>query len=99
MTRAERRVAVLADFVRYFGPRAAVPLEYREYSWGRTPSRAVPWGCLVPRPLDCLWPCPAGAHRGPALGRAETAAVWHGTMEGALWAGARAAAEVLAALG
>jgi monoamine oxidase len=30
---------------------------------------------------------------------AETAAVWHGMMEGALRAGARAAAEVLAALG
>ena len=78
VTRAERRVAVLADFVRYFGPRAAVPLE-REYSWGGRLHARCLWGCLVPRPLDCLWPCPAGAHRGPALGRGgnRRRLAWH----------------------
>ena len=100
VTRAERRVAVLADFVRYFGPRAAVPLEYREYSWGGDAfTRGASGGCWSPG----LWTAYGHALRAPIgvlhWAGAETAAVWHGTMEGALRAGERAAAEVLAALG
>ena len=99
VTRAERRVAVLADFVRYFGPRAAVPLEYREYSWGEDAfTRGASGGAWSPG----LWTAYGHALRAPIgvlhWAGAETAAVWHGTMEGALRAGARAAAEVLAAL-
>jgi monoamine oxidase len=100
VTRAERRGAVLADFVRYFGPRAAVPLEYREYSWGEDAfTRGAAGGAWAPG----LWTAYGHALRAPIgvlhWAGAETAASWHGTMEGALRAGARAAAEVLAALG
>ena len=79
VTRAERRVAVLADFVRYFGPRAAVPLSTGSIAVGRTPSRAVPLGVPGPQALDCLWPCPAGAHRGPAPSRGgnRRRLAWH----------------------
>ena len=100
VTRAERRVAVIADLVRYFGPRAAVPLEYREYSWGEDAfTRGATAGAWPPG----LWTAYGHALRAPIgvlhWAGAETATVWPGTMEGALRAGARAAAEVLAALG
>ena len=86
--------------VRYFGPRAALPLEYREYSWGEDAfTRVATAGAWPPG----LWTAYGHALRAPIgvlhWAGAETATVWHGTMEGALRAGARAAAEVLAALG
>ena len=42
VTRAERRVAVLADLVRYFGPRARCPWSTAGTRGGRTPSSAGP---------------------------------------------------------
>ena len=98
MAPAERRSAVLACFERLFGPRAAQPLDYAEQAWA-----AEEWSGGGPTSnfgrggwTEC----------GPALrepvGRVhwagtETATVWSGYMEGALQAGERVAAEVLAA--
>jgi len=94
---AERRAPVLASFERLYGPRAAKPLEYAEQTWaeeewsgGGPTSNFGPGG----------WTACGPALREPA-GRlhwagTETATVWSGYMEGALQAGERVAAEVLA---
>ncbi|HEY8082188.1 MAG TPA: flavin monoamine oxidase family protein [Solirubrobacterales bacterium] len=93
----ERRAAVLACFAQLFGSRAEHPLDYVEQEWsaeewsgGGPTSNFGPggWtslGSSLREPVDRLhW---AGT---------ETATVWSGYMEGALQAGERAAAEVLA---
>jgi len=94
---AERRAPVLASFERLYGPRAARPLEYAEQTWaeeewsgGGPTSNFGPGG----------WTACGSALREPS-GRlhwagTETATVWSGYMEGALQAGERVAAEVLA---
>jgi len=94
---AERRAAVLACFEGLFGPRAAQPLDYAEQAWaeeewsgGGPTSNFGPGG----------WTACGRALREPS-GRVhwagtETATVWSGYMEGALQAGERAAAEILA---
>ena len=96
----ERRAAVLACLERLYGPPAARPLEYAEQTWteeeysgGGPTSNFGPGG----------WTACGPALREPA-GRVhwagtETATVWSGYMEGALQAGERVAAEVLAASG
>jgi monoamine oxidase len=94
---AERRAPVLACFERLYGHRAALPLEYAEQTWaeeewsgGGPTSNFGPGG----------WTACGPALREPA-GRVhwagtETASVWSGYMEGALQAGERVAAEILA---
>jgi monoamine oxidase len=94
---AERRAAVLACFEKLFGPDAGHPVDYAEQEWA-----AEEWSGGGPTSNFG----PGGwSECGPALrepvGRihwagTETATVWSGYMEGALQAGERAAAEVLA---
>jgi monoamine oxidase len=99
MTPDDRRAAVVADLVRYFGNDAAQLLDYREKVWGDdefgrgaeggywTTGVLTNYGMALREPIGVLhW---AGT---------ETSAVWMGKMEGALRAGERAAAEVLAGL-
>jgi monoamine oxidase len=97
MDAAGRRAAVLGCFARLYGPQAEAPLDYTEQEWaaeewsgGGPTSNFGPGG----------WTECGPALREPA-GRlhwagTETATVWSGYMEGALQAGERAAAEVLA---
>jgi monoamine oxidase len=96
---AERRAAVLADLVRYVGPRAAQPLEYREKVWGDDEfARGAQGGYWSPG----LWTAYGAALRQPIgvlhWAGTETSAVWNGKMEGALRSGERVAEEVLATL-
>jgi monoamine oxidase len=94
----ERRAAVIADLVRYFGARAAAPLDYREKHWGDDPfCRGVDGGYWSPG----TWTAYGAALRRP-IGRlhwagTETSAIWNGKMEGALLAADRAATNVLVA--
>jgi monoamine oxidase len=95
-----RRQAVLDSFVRYFGPKAATPVEFVELDW-----QAEPWsgGCYGTLFGPNVWTRYGHALREP-LGPihwagTETATVWSGYMDGAVSSGQRAAAEVLAALG
>lgn len=94
---AERRSAVLAGFERLYGPAAAQPLDYAEQAWateewsgGGPTSNFGPggWsecGTALREPVERVhW---AGT---------ETATVWSGYMEGAMQAGERAAAEIVA---
>jgi monoamine oxidase len=97
MPSTERRAAVLACFEKLFGPEAGQPVDYVEQEWS-----AEQWSGGGPTSNFG----PGGwSECGPALrepvGRVhwagtETATIWSGYMEGALQAGERAAAEVVA---
>jgi monoamine oxidase len=97
---AERRQAALDCFVRYFGPRAATPLEYLERDWmAEEHSR----GCYGAHFTPGVWTAYGHALRTP-VGRihwagAECSPVWNGYMEGAVRSGESTAGDVLARLG
>ena len=94
-----RRRAVLDSFVRYFGPKAANPVEFVELDW-----QAEQWsgGCYGTLFGPNVWTRYGHALREPVgpihWAGTETASVWSGYMDGAVSSGQRAAAEVLAAL-
>lgn len=93
-----RRAAVLDSLAAHLGAEAASPVAYLEHDWG-----ADAWSA------GCVAGLPPGALTGGAAWRAsagrlhfagtEAAIEWPGYMDGAIEAGERAAAEVLAALG
>jgi len=96
---AQRAAAALKSYVRYFGARAASPRKYFDQVWEH---EIYTGGCPVG-----LTPPGVLSEYGPALrspvGRihwagTETATMWTGYMDGAIQAGKRAAAEVLAEL-
>ncbi len=96
----DRRRVVVADLERAFGARAGEPLEVVVRDWSADPfSGGGPMGGMAPGVLTGH----AEALRRPVASvhwaSAETATEWFGTMDGALSAGARAAAEVLRAIG
>jgi monoamine oxidase len=90
-----RRQLVIDTFVEQFGDEAAAPLDYLETDWSRERFSA---GC-VPRLPPGTFATPK-AWREPIgnlhFAGTETADQWPGYMEGAIEAGERAAAEVLA---
>lgn len=95
----ERRAAVLACLVRYFGEKAGQPYEYVEQNWAE---EEYTRGCYAGYMPPGVWSMYGEALRAP-IGRlhwagTETATAWNGYMDGAIQAGERAAAEVLAAL-
>ncbi len=97
---AERREAVVGTFARLFGKRAASPSAYIEKDWSAEPfSRGCYGGVFGPG----AWTSYGRALREP-VGRVhwagtETATRWMGYFDGAIQAGRRAAAEVIAAEG
>lgn len=95
----ERKDLVVSGFVKFFGPRAADPIEYVERDWA-----TEEWtrGCYSGRLGTGVWTRYGQALR-RAIGRihwagTETAEVWNGYMDGAVRSGERAAHEVLIAL-
>ncbi len=97
---AERRDAAVACLVRYFGPRAAHPLEYVERDWM---AEEFSRGCYGAHFTPGVWTAFGEALRTPVgpihWAGAECATVWNGYMEGAVRSGERAADDVLAAEG
>jgi monoamine oxidase len=95
----QRRGAVIDCFVRFFGERAAQPLDYVEKDWS-----ADEWtrGCYGPFAPPNTWSVFGTALREPVgpihWAGAETATVWMGYMDGAIRSGERTAEEALAAL-
>lgn len=94
---AERRALVLDTLAQHFAPDARDPIAYVEQDWA-----AEEWsgGCVAATPPGVLaggarWREPHGCIH---IAGTESAAVWPGYMDGAIEAGERAAAEVLAAL-
>jgi monoamine oxidase len=99
LTPEERRQAALGCFVRYFGPRAARPLEYLERDWM---AEEFSRGCYGAHFTPGVWGDFGSALTAP-IGRlhwagAECSPVWNGYMEGAVRSGERTADDVLAAL-
>ena len=94
-----RREAVIANFVDYFGAKAANPIQYVENAWAEERfSRGDPVAGLGPGTLLDF----GRALRAP-VGRihwagTETSDYWVGYMDGAVRSGERAAGEVLAEL-
>lgn len=95
---AERRRIVLATLVDRFGPRAGQPIHYEELDWA---DERWTRGCYMAHMAPGVLTQFGRALRAP-VGRihwagTETATVSHGTIDGAIRSGERAAAEVLAA--
>jgi monoamine oxidase len=93
---AERRDAAIACFVRYFGPRAAEPIEYLERDWM---AEEFSRGCYGAHFSPGTWTSYGHGLRTP-VGRvhwagAECATVWNGYMEGAVRSGEQTAGDVL----
>ncbi|MGH6970241.1 MAG: flavin monoamine oxidase family protein, partial [Caulobacteraceae bacterium] len=92
----ERRRAVVAALVRFFGPEAADPLAYDDNDWQTEPWThgyvgAAPPGALTRYGHALREPCGRIHWAG-----AETSVEWQGYIEGALRSGLRAAHEVAA---
>jgi monoamine oxidase len=90
--------AVVAQFVTFFGSKAASPTEVVVQDWNdEIWSRGAPVNLLAPGALiqdrDAMW-APIGRLHWAGT---ETATFWHGYMDGAISSGQRAAAEVLKA--
>jgi len=97
---AERNATVRQDLARYFGERAGRPLEFVEQRWSAEAyTRGGPVTVFSPGLLTGFGPA-LRAPVGPVhWAGTETAPEWCGYIDGALSSGARAAGEVLAALG
>ncbi|MEZ5373210.1 MAG: flavin monoamine oxidase family protein [Microthrixaceae bacterium] len=92
---AERRQAAVDCFVRYFGPKAADPIEYLERDWM---AEEFSRGCYGAHFTPGVWTGFGHALREP-IGRihwagAECSPVWNGYMEGAVRSGESTAAQV-----
>ncbi|MEU7614171.1 FAD-dependent oxidoreductase [Micromonospora sp. NPDC049204] len=97
MSPARRRQCLLEAFASVVGPRAEEPVDLVEYDWS-----ADEWtrGCFCGALTPGTWQT-YGPHLRAPVGRVhwagtETATRWTGYLEGAVRAGERAAAEVLA---
>jgi monoamine oxidase len=95
----ERRELVLGCLTKYFGPRAADPIEYVERDWA---AQEFTGGCYGGRLGAGVW-TQYGAALVEPVGRihwagAESSDVWNGYMDGAIRSGRRAATEVLSDL-
>jgi monoamine oxidase len=92
---AERRAAAIECFVRYFGPKAADPIEYLERDWM---AEEFSRGCYGAHFTPGVWTAYGDALRRP-VGRihwagAECSPVWNGYMEGAVRSGESVAEDV-----
>jgi monoamine oxidase len=96
---AARQSAALVSYARYFGSQAANPRQYLDLPWEQELyTRGCPVGVMPPGVMTEYGP----VLRTP-IGRihwagTETATAWVGYMDGAIQAGQRSAAEVLAEL-
>lgn len=98
-SQADRRAAAGECFVRYFGPKAAEPLEYIERDWM---AEEFSRGCYGAHFTPGVWTAYGPALR-QAIGRihwagAECSPVWNGYMEGAVRSGEQTADDVAAHL-
>ncbi|MGW4350642.1 flavin monoamine oxidase family protein [Nocardia sp. NPDC004582] len=96
---AQRRQAVLAGLARAFGDEALHPDEYHEMNWTdeRWTTGCVPiWSPGLLTTCGPDYAAPAGRLH---FAGSETSAAWPGSMEGAVLAGERAAAEIAAPAG
>ena len=98
-SRAQRREAVLGNFVSYFGdearnPRSSFELDWTQEAW----TRGCPVGHTGRNVLHRYGHAAAQARRAHPLGRDRDATYWNGYMDGAVRSGEVAAREALKAL-
>jgi monoamine oxidase len=99
MADADRRAAVLKNYVDYFGPAAASPIDYFETHWVEEEwTRGCPVGIMGPGVLLPYGPAIREPVRRIHWAGTETSTYWMGYMDGAVRSGKRAAQEVLAEL-
>jgi monoamine oxidase len=95
----ERRQAAIDCFVRYFGPKAAEPIEYIERDWM---AEEFSRGCYGAHFTPGVWTAYGDVLRAPIgaihWAGAECSPVWNGYMEGAVRSGETTADDVAAAL-
>jgi monoamine oxidase len=93
---ANRKAAVLNQFVKFFGAKAAHPLSYFETNWTREEwTRGCPVAIAGPGTLLAYGPAlrrPVGSIHWAGT---ETSTYWNGYMDGAVRSGERASQEVL----
>ena len=96
-SRADRRAAVLKNFVDFFGAEAARPRDYFETDWPNAKwSRGGPVGIYGPGDDDPARPLRSASPSGFVhWAGTETSTYWNGYMDGAVRSGERAAREVL----
>ncbi|MFD2787895.1 flavin monoamine oxidase family protein [Hymenobacter rubripertinctus] len=97
---AARQAAVVAQLARIFGPAAAQPLAYEELDWTREPFTSTPADAAPPSSVPLQGPAILAQplwHNTLHWAGAETATGEWGRLDGAIEAGQRAAAQVLAA--
>jgi monoamine oxidase len=96
MPLADRKAAVLANFTKYFGNKAAKPVDFFETNWTRHRwTRGCPVGIYGPGTMTDYGHTlrrPAGRIHWAGT---ETSAYWNGYMDGAVRSGERASREVL----
>lgn len=98
-SRSARRRAVLQGFAAFFGDRALHPVEYVEHDWDREEwTTGGPVAVFGPLTLSSYGPWLRRPHGRVHWAGTETSTYWTGYMDGAVRAGERAAAEVLAKL-
>ena len=99
-TETERRDAAVACLVRYFGARAARPVEYLERDWM---AEEYSRGCYGAHFTPGVWTAFGSALRAPIgpihWAGAECAEVWNGYMEGAVRSGEQVADDIMASTG
>jgi monoamine oxidase len=96
LTTGQRKKLVLSDYVGYFGPRMAHPVQYYEQNW---PAQAWTAGAACFFTPPGVLSEPFGASIRQPVGRihwagTEAATRWMGYVDGAIQAGERAAHEV-----
>jgi monoamine oxidase len=95
----ERRRLVLAEFARFFGPRAGDPQVYVEQDWSAEAwTRGCPTGTMGPGTMTLFGPALRAACGRVHWAGTESATEHCGYMEGAVEAGERAAREAAALL-
>jgi monoamine oxidase len=98
-TLAARRTAVLAGFAEMFGEKALHPVEYVEHDWTKEKwTKGGPVAIMKPGTLTTYGQELRKPHLRTHWAGTETSTYWTGYMDGAVRAGERSAAEVLALL-
>jgi monoamine oxidase len=96
---ADRRAAVLGNFVNYFGPQAGAPVDAFEMDWSTEPwTRGCPVGHMRPGTLRRFGPALRVPFRRVHWAGSEVATFWNGYMDGAVRSGETAAKAVQKAL-
>jgi monoamine oxidase len=99
MSAADRRAAVLKNYVAYFGQKAASPREYFESDWRQEKwTRGCPVAIAGPGTLTAFGPQLRKPEGRIHWAGTETSTYWNGYMDGAVRSGKRTAQEILAEL-